>query len=238
MTLSFLFTIEIKQVFRIILIKIRLKQFILNDTIFLEFTFCKCFRYLRRYDSYIIQQIILIELQKSIQFLRPILHRHRDMALRLLFRIIQIHGNYPVQPTHFLFSEIIFSNRYITFYNFTVRCIFPCGQSHIILTPIRTTHNQLSRRMAMNGKMQLVLNVGKKIKRHLGFCIIIKCCCINISYLLIKQTFTGTYFPNFFKQTIENPMACLNLFYVFAGGFPGRNPACTLHAPYIISTRE
>ena len=46
------------------------------------------------------------------------------------------------------------------------------------------------------------------------------------------------YIPVHIVKTYGMPKSFLWVSQGFAKSFPGRNPACTLHAPYIISTRE
>ena len=57
--------------------------------------------------------------------------------------------------------------------------------------------------MSVNCIMHLVLNLCKELLCCFCCSVIIKCCCINVCYLLVKPTFGQTDFSNLLKQTAE-----------------------------------
>ena len=77
-------------------------RFILNDTVLLKLAFGKGFCNGSGDFSLILQNLCIIELQKSVQLGGPIRHGHRDMPSGLPGGVVQIHGDDFVQLLHFI----------------------------------------------------------------------------------------------------------------------------------------
>ena len=61
------------------------------------------------------EKIVFVESQEGIQFPDPIRHPHRDMPGCLILRIIQIHGDDPLQLLDFLLPQVILGDRDVRF---------------------------------------------------------------------------------------------------------------------------
>ena len=107
-------------------VKVTLKQLVLHDPVFL-LALCKSLGDLMGHPASVVEDLMLIEFQKAIQPLGPVLHGHGDMTAGLIFRIVQIHGDNAFQRLQFLFGEIILGDGHIILLNFSIRILLPGG---------------------------------------------------------------------------------------------------------------
>lgn len=66
------------------------------DAVFFKLALCGRFGDLTGYPTVILQNLMLVKLQKAVEVYRPILNGHRNMTSRLIFRIVQVHGDDPL----------------------------------------------------------------------------------------------------------------------------------------------
>lgn len=91
-------------------VKIALEQLVLHDAIFFKLAFCKRFGDLVGHPAAVLQNLMLVELQKAVEAHCPILHGHGDVKTGLIFRIVQIHGDDPLQRLQLILGQIILRN--------------------------------------------------------------------------------------------------------------------------------
>ena len=111
--------------------------------------------------------------------------------------------DYSAHFFQFFFSQIVFCNRHICFDNFSIRSIFPSGQSHVLFICISSFYNQFRSGMSMHSIVHFVLYLLKEKTGCRSILVIVYCRSIDIRELLIKTTLTQPYLPYFGKQMFK-----------------------------------
>ena len=178
-------------------VEVGLEEPVLNDAIFFKFRFGEGLGNFGRDFAWVVKNLPLIELEEGVEFLRPILHGHRNLPLSLILGIIQIHRHNPVKRLQFLFREIVFGDKHIWLEDFSLRSVFPRGQPHMLLLAVRTFYYQFRGGMAVNRKVQLVLNGRKEIL--CDFCIgpIIHRRRVDVGNLLVEPSLARANLADF-----------------------------------------
>ena len=135
--------------------------------------------------------------EKSVGFVQPILHTHKLLILRHQLGVVDKHGDQPIQMGQLLFVQVVFCHQRVAFENFAVRCTLPCGQAHGGAVQRCPLGNQLCRRHAGDGIVQLVLHEG--IERFRGFAVfvvVVAALLKHIGNFLVSSTLAGADFPD------------------------------------------
>ena len=103
----------------------------------------------------------------------------------------------------FFLSQIVLCYRHVSFDNFSIRSILPCGQSHVFLIRIGSFDYQLRSGMSMNCIVHFILYFLEKEACSRCILVIVYCRSIYIRQFLIEPTFTQSYFSNLGKQMLK-----------------------------------
>ena len=111
--------------------------------------------------------------------------------------------DYPAHFFQFFFSQIVLCYRHICFDNFSIRSVFPSGQSHVFLIRIGSFDYQLRNGMSMHSIVHFVLYLFEEKTSCQSIFVIVYSRSINIGQFLIKTTLTQPYLPYFGKQMFK-----------------------------------
>ena len=111
--------------------------------------------------------------------------------------------DYPAHFFQFFFSQIVLCYRHICFDNFSIRSVFPSGQSHVFLIRIGSFDYQLRNGMSMHSIVHFVLYLFEEKTSCQSIFVIVYSRSINIGQFLIKTTLTQPYLPYFGKQMLK-----------------------------------
>ena len=125
------------------------------------------------------------------------------MPTRLSCGIVKVHRHNFIELVQLIRRKIIFCDRNVCFYNFSVRGIFPSCQSHVFFGMVCSCHDDFRSGVSMDGIVHLVLNRGKEV--FCGFAVnrVIDGSGIDVGDFLVKSAFTGTNFLNFRNQVFK-----------------------------------
>ena len=142
--------------------------------------------------------------------------------------------------------QIILRNTDIRFYYFTIWCIFPCSQSHMLFRSISTLDNKFRCRMPVHGIVHLILHLLIKQPCHWCTSIVIYGRSVYICQFLIKTPFTQSNLTDFSQQMLEiifsdkrTVLHTLSVYHISSDSkLPEyiRTPLTKLSSPYRIDT--
>ena len=103
----------------------------------------------------------------------------------------------------FFLSQIVLCYRHVSFDNFSIRSILPCGQSHVFFICIGPFYNQFRSGMSMHSIVHFVLYLLEEKTCSRSILVIVYCRSINVGQFLIKTTFTQPDLPYLGKQMFK-----------------------------------
>ena len=107
---------------------------VLPNAEFLKFTQGMFFRLLGRYVARALQNAHVVEYEKAVESLLPVLHGHGKMVFGAELGHIEIHGYQAVQRVDLFFREIVLRDENITANDLSARFgILPRGEAHVRL---------------------------------------------------------------------------------------------------------
>lgn len=185
------------------LLEVAAEEAVLDDAIALELRFCVLLGIFVRYRAGIVQKRALIAGKIRIDALRPILHRHRNMAFCATLGKFKDSSHHTSQVLQFALLQVILCNADIGLHNLSVRGILPRCQSHMLLGGICTLYNQLGSRVLMDGIMHLVLYLLVKEAGSWSILVVVDARGVDVGELQIEATLAQADFPNLGKQVLE-----------------------------------
>lgn len=112
-----------------------------------------------------------------------------------------------LQIVHSLFAQVIFGHRHICFQDFSVRGIFPCGQTHVLLVGISSLIDQFCRRVAMHGIVHLVLDGLEEQPGRLGILVVIERRSIQVCHFLVKLALRQANLPDLLQLPLAESIS-------------------------------
>jgi len=184
-------------------VEVGFEEAVLDDAVFLKLGFGKGLGDFGGDFAGVFEQVALVELEEGVEFSRPVGHGHGDAALGLVLGVVEIHGDEAVEGFEFLLGQIVFGDGDIRLEDFPLGRIPPIGETHAFLSAVCPAHDQLGGGVAVDGKVELVLDSGEKSLRRFSLCAVIHRGGVNVGNLLIEATLAGADFADFRKQVVK-----------------------------------
>ena len=132
--------------------------------------------------------------------LRPVLHGHCLLPLRLSFRKIQIAGYKLPHSTKLFLVQIVLGNYCLFQRGLTAR---KGGQSHKFFLRIGTCVDDLRRGLPMNGIMNFILDFLEKLNGDFRLGVIVNTGGVDFKHLSIKHLFGSADIADTLQQLLE-----------------------------------
>jgi len=184
-------------------VKVRFKQPVLHDAVFLKFAFGVGLGDFGGDLAGILQNFAVGGGNEAIQAGFPVLHGHGNLPQRHVFRHVEIGGDETLQLGHFFFREVVFGHADIELLDFALGRVLPSSEAHVVFGGIGPVEDDFRRRLAVDGPMQFVLHGGKETLGGLGGQVVVNGGGVDVSDFLVEFTLAHTDFPDalelFFK---------------------------------------
>ena len=146
------------------------------------------------------QQLLSAHGQNPIKMLRPVLHGHCLLPLRLSFRKIQISGHKLPHSTKLFLIQIVLGNYRLFQRGLIAR---KGGHAHKFFLRIGACVNDLRRGLPMNGIMNLILDFLEKLNGDFRLGIIVNTGRVDFKHLTVKHLFRSTDIADTLQQLLE-----------------------------------
>ena len=154
------------------------------------------------------QHLVLVEVQEGVQPSDPLGHPHGDLPRGLVFGVVEVHRDDPLQLLDLALDQVVLGHAHVGLEDLAVRCVLPGRQAHRGLRGVGALGDDLGRRLAGHGPVQLVLHGLEEGLGDLGLRVVVDAALlVDVGDLQVEAALAGPDLADALEQLVEVVLA-------------------------------